>query len=175
MTKRVAPSLVVVSGLPGVGKTAVARSVAARLDAVHLSVDPVEDAMLTCGLSSGWELGVAAYEVTRVNAEQNLSLGWSVVVDAVNENDAARQTWRSAATRRGASLHFVMLTCPDQGEHRRRLRSRQRGFRSLPEPTWAQARERASTYEPWSDNVLEVEAVGQVEAVAEVITTAIMC
>jgi predicted kinase len=38
--------LVVISGLPGTGKTAVADGVAHRLIALHLSIDPIEDAML---------------------------------------------------------------------------------------------------------------------------------
>ncbi len=37
--------LVVVSGLPGTGKSAVAAQLASRLAALHLSVDPIEDAM----------------------------------------------------------------------------------------------------------------------------------
>jgi predicted kinase len=56
---------VVISGLPGTGKSAVARSVAELLHAVHLSVDPVEDALLGAGLERGWATGVAAYEAAR--------------------------------------------------------------------------------------------------------------
>ena len=55
------PLLVVISGLPGVGKTSVARALAHQLAAVHLSVDALEDAMLGCGLPRGWSVGVAAY------------------------------------------------------------------------------------------------------------------
>jgi hypothetical protein len=54
--------LIVVSGLPGVGKTSVAAAVATRLNGVHLSVDPVEDAILRCDLPAGRNVGVAAYE-----------------------------------------------------------------------------------------------------------------
>lgn len=61
--------LLVVSGLPGTGKTAVAREVARRSGAVHLSVDPVEDAMLACGLPRTRATGVAAYEVLRAVAQ----------------------------------------------------------------------------------------------------------
>jgi predicted kinase len=39
--------LIVVSGLPGTGKSAVAAELAARLGAVHLSIDPIEDALGT--------------------------------------------------------------------------------------------------------------------------------
>jgi len=95
--------LIVISGLPGTGKTAVAAGVAARLRAVHLSIDTVEDAMLGAGLAPGWQTGVAAYEATRAAAEQNLALGRDVVVDAVNDSEPARQTWRRAAERAAAA------------------------------------------------------------------------
>jgi predicted kinase len=43
--------LIVVSGLPGTGKSAVAEGLAARLKAVHLAIDPIEDALLDAGPS----------------------------------------------------------------------------------------------------------------------------
>lgn len=52
--------LVVLSGLPGVGKTSIAEIVAARTGSVHLSIDEVEESILACGLPRGWQVGVAA-------------------------------------------------------------------------------------------------------------------
>jgi predicted kinase len=152
--------LVVVSGLPGVGKSAVAAALAGRLSAVHLSVDPVEDAMLTAGLPSGWQTGVAAYEVTRASAVLNLAQGRVVVVDAVNDSKAARGTWRDASRSTRVPVVFVLLTCHDEVEHRRRLEGRVRGFGGLPEPTWAEVLERRAGYEPWDDDVCVVVDTG---------------
>jgi hypothetical protein len=59
---------IVVSGLPGTGKTAVAAALSAPLGAVHLSVDRIEDALLGAGLPPSWETGVAAYEAARAVA-----------------------------------------------------------------------------------------------------------
>ena len=118
------PALIVVSGLPGVGKTVVAAAVAARLNGVHLSVDPVEDAMLRCNLPAGWNVGVAAYEAVRTMA----ALGNVVVVDVVNDSEATRDTWRPAASNNEASLTFAVLTCSNLDEHRRRLEGRCRRF-----------------------------------------------
>ena len=61
--------LIVVSGLPGTGKSAVAEAVAAELGAVQLSIDVVEDALLGAGLPFSWQTGVAAYEAVRAAAE----------------------------------------------------------------------------------------------------------
>jgi predicted kinase len=151
------PVLVVVSGLPGVGKSVVAAAIAATLGGVHLSIDPVEDAMLGCKLPAGWNLGVAAYEAVRTMAEANLALGALVVVDAVNDSDAARQTWLRAAGASKASLAFAHLTCSDADEHRRRLQARVRGFAWLPEPSWEQVVDRSRNYVPWDFEHVEVD------------------
>ncbi|WME21910.1 AAA family ATPase [Brachybacterium sp. GU-2] len=149
--------LVVLSGLPGVGKTSVAEIVAARTGSVHLSIDAVEDSILACGLPRGWEVGVAAYEATRAMAELNLRLGHDVVVDAVNDSDEARQTWRAAAARTGADMEFVHVPISDAQEHRRRLHGRDRGLAPVGEPTWADVHRRRSDYAAWSDAVAEID------------------
>ena len=99
--------LIVISGLPGTGKTAVAAEVARAADAIHLSIDTVEDALLGAGFPRSWTTGVAAYEAVRAAAEQNLDLGRVVVVDAVNDSEPARDTWRRAVATTGAPLMFV--------------------------------------------------------------------
>ena len=67
--------LIVMSGLPGVGKSTLADELGRRLPACVLSVDPVEDAMLRAGLRQSFETGVAAYEVCGTLAARQLALG----------------------------------------------------------------------------------------------------
>jgi predicted kinase len=150
--------LVVISGLPGTGKTTVARAVAEQLSAVHLSIDEVEDALLGAGLERGWTTGVAAYEVVRVLAESNLTLGRTVVVDAVNDSEPARATWPRAARAAGVDVRFVVLVATDEERHRQRLESRGARFSHLPEPTWQDVRARATTCEPWVGDHVTIDA-----------------
>jgi predicted kinase len=144
--------LIVISGLPGMGKSAVAAALAARLGAAHLSIDPIEDALLGAGLARSWETGVAAYEAARVMAEQNLALGASVVVDAVNDSEPARETWRVAAANARTELALVLLTLDDEAKHRQRLEGRSRDLTHLPEPSWDDVRARAAAYAPWAED-----------------------
>ena len=95
--------LVVVSGLPGTGKSALADALAAHLGVVHLSIDVAEEAMLAVGLAPNWTTGVAAYEAAGALASLNLGLGSVVVVDAVSDSEDARSTWRSAGRTRWAT------------------------------------------------------------------------
>lgn len=150
--------LTVISGLPGTGKSTVASAVARRARAVHLSVDETEDALLGSGLPAGWTTGVAAYEAVRAAAEQNLGLGHRVVVDAVNDSEAARATWRRAAERSGTPLLCILLVPPPAGMHRDRLAGRTRPLVHVPEPTWAEVMTRAQTYEPWQGDHVEVDS-----------------
>jgi len=149
--------LVVLSGLPGVGKKSIAEVVAARTGSVHLSIDEVEESILACGLSPRWPVGVAAYEATRAMVERNLRLGHDVVVDAVNDSEGARQTWRTAAARTGAHIDFVHLEISVAHEHERRLSERDRGFTYVGEPTWSDVQRRRADYAAWSDAVWEFD------------------
>jgi predicted kinase len=151
--------LVVVSGLPGVGKSTVAAALAARWGATHLSIDEVEDALLGCGLPAGERTGVAAYEAVRAAAQQNLALGNTVVVDAVNDSEPARETWRRAARATDRPLRFVLLALEDADEQRRRLTGRLRGHAHLPEPAWSRVEQVARGYADWAgDEVVRVDA-----------------
>lgn len=159
--------LIVISGLPGTGKTAVAAALAARLRAVHVSIDPIEDALLGAGFPRSYETGVASYEAARVVAVQNLGRDVPVVVDAVNDSEPARETWRRAAADGGAELAFVLLTLDDVDEHRRRLAGRVRRLRNVREPSWDEVRARAAAYAPWPDGACL--RVGAERAVDEVV------
>ena len=158
--------LIVISGLPGTGKSAIATLVAEQLSAVHLSIDVIEDALLGAGLERSWTTGVVAYEAVRAVAEQNLLLGRTVVVDAVNDSELARETWRAASAHTHAPLVFVLLTVDDEGEHRRRLEGRSRSLSNIPEPSWDEVSARAAAFAPWAGECVRVSADGRLDDVA---------
>lgn len=161
--------LVVISGLPGTGKTAVAAVVARGAEAVHLSIDTVEDALLGAGLARSWVTGVAAYEAVRAAAEQNLGLGRIVVIDAVNDSEPARDTWRRAAATADVPLIFVLLTLDDEVEHRRRLEGRTRNLGNVHEPSWDDISSRRASFEPWEDVHLRMNARESIQHIANAI------
>jgi predicted kinase len=165
------PALLVVSGLPGTGKSALAAALAARLAAAHLSIDVVEEALLATGCPPGWKTGVAAYEAVGALARANLETGHPVVVDAVNDSDAARQTWRTAARVTGADLRFVVTICSDPVEHRRRLEARVRGFEHVGEPTWVEVLARSAADELWLDDHLVVDTLAPLDSILDEVCT----
>lgn len=159
--------LVVISGLSGTGKSTVGEAVARRVRAVWLSVDDVEEALLGVGLASDWTTGIAAYQAVAAAATENLRVGHVVIVDAVNDSEPARDTWRRAAKAGSASLVFVLLTPPPEQEHRRRLRGRTRRLRHQSEPTWGQVLARARSFERWRDPPLTIDSGQPLDVVVD--------
>jgi len=140
--------LIVTAGLPGSGKSTIAEELAQRLGAPVLSVDPIEAAMWRSGIPVTMT-GIAAYAVAEAIAAENLGLGLSVVVDAVNPVQAARTAWKQLAEQKGALLTFVECTCSDPTAHRTRVEARIRGIVGMPEITWDQVEVRRGEYEPF--------------------------
>ncbi|GAA4739909.1 AAA family ATPase [Modestobacter marinus] len=135
--------LIVVGGLPGVGKTSVARAVAGELRAAHLRVDAFEVALLRQGLVPGAaEVGAHGYDLALAAADTCLTAGTDVLVDAVFDVAAARRPFRDLAAGHGVPVHWVRLICTDRAEHRRRVEGRSADLPGHVVPTWEQVRAR---------------------------------
>ena len=74
--------IIIVSGLPGSGKSSVAEALSRELSLPIFSIDPIEAAMWRSSISKDMT-GVAAYEIVAALADEHLKLGHSVVIDAV--------------------------------------------------------------------------------------------
>jgi predicted kinase len=147
---KIAPTLIVLSGLPGSGKSVLAESISRSLSIPVFSIDPIEAAMWRAGLTKA-DTGVAAYEVARALADEHLRLRLSVVVDAVNPAEAPRAAWRNLAAKHRVSLKIIECVCSDETMHRQRIESRVRSIAPTHELTWARLLQRRAEYEAWTD------------------------
>lgn len=111
--------------------------------------------------------GVAAYTVACAVAREQLRLGLSVVVDAVNPVEAAREMWRSLAREQGAGLLVIECMCSDRQLHRQRVEARTRNIPGLAEVTWQRVEERRREYEPWTDDRLVLDTARGFEGVGD--------
>jgi predicted kinase len=153
-----AAMLIVLSGLPATGKTVLAAAVARELGAVLLSVDPVDSALAAEGVRESGSAGRAAYAVVGAMAEQNLALGTTVVVDAVNAVGEAKTFWIELSRRTGARLLAVETILSDRNVHRERLSGRVREL-AIAEPTWEAVVLRRDEWVAWPFAPLVVDSV----------------
>ena len=152
------PTLIVLSGMPGTGKSTLASALGKRTGLPVFSVDPIESAILDARIERSFETGLAAYTVAIALADARLELGHGAIADAVNAVPWAKQQWRRLARRRRARLKIIECVCSDQAIHRRRLRRRRRGLK-LSEPTWDDVVRRNQEWVPWTGRVLVVDAL----------------
>lgn len=143
--------LIVLGGLPGVGKTTVARELARAIGAAHLRIDSVEQALRNAGIKVRGE----GYSVAYALAEDSLRVGCHVVADCVNPWPLTRREWRTVASRAGARVIDVEIVCSDSDEHRRRVETRPVDISGHQLPTWQEVVER--DYRAWDGERLVID------------------
>jgi predicted kinase len=154
--------LIAFGGLPGTGKTTLAKAVAKKYSAVYLRIDTIERAIRVERPSE--DIGPAGYVVAYRLAEENLRLGRIVVADSVNPLQITRESWSQVARNAGVPLVEVEVLCSDLLEHRRRIESKPPDLDGLA-LTWASVCQR--TYEKWPAPHVIIDTAGKSIAEAE--------
>lgn len=163
--------LIILSGLPGVGKTTIARELAHQLGAMHIRIDSIEQALRDSKLACG-PLDDAGYRVGYAVALDNLRVGRMVIADSVNPIAISRNAWLEVATRAQVRAIEVELKCSDAKEHRNRLENRVEDIVGSPPLTWQEVT--AREYHAWDREHLIVDtAVCSVEQAVKIIQEAL--
>lgn len=163
--------LIVLGGLPGTGKTTIAREIVARSPAVYLRIDSIEQAIVSARVLTG-DVGPAGYVVAYELARANLALGQTVVADCVNPLQLTREAWRAVAADTYSRVIEVEIVCSDIAEHQRRVTQRTSDIPGLVPPTWAAVQRR--DYAPWTTDrlVIDTAVVSAAEAAQSILDRA---
>lgn len=162
--------LIILGGLPGAGKTTIARELARRIGAVHLRIDSIEQAILRSTLANQElrDAHDAGYCVAYAVAEDNLVAGRTVVADSVNPLPITRDSWLKVANRAQVRAVEIELICSDADEHRRRVETRIADIPGHQPPTWQEVISR--DYHPWDREHIAIDtACKSVEEIVKII------
>ncbi|WP_426134809.1 AAA family ATPase [Pseudomonas sp. PWP3-1b2] len=146
--------LSVFSGLPGSGKTTIARELAQRTGAVYLRIDVIEQALRDAGVLAG-DVGASGYAVANALALSNLRLGQKVIADCVNPVRESREAWKATAAMAGVECLDIQVVCSDRLEHQRRVEARTGDIPGLEPPGWHSVL--AHEYEVWDKPPLTID------------------
>lgn len=148
--------LIVVSGLPGSGKSTVAEGIAEQLGLPIFSVDPIVSSIVKSGSTRSSKTDAAAFLVAETLASEQMSLGISVIIDAVNAVNEVREMWRNLSRTHYAEL--IIIECIlDRALHKKRIESRIRNLPGMSETTWDDVLDRRKVWQPWNEERLVLD------------------
>lgn len=151
--------LVVMSGLPGTGKSTVSLALASELGVLALSKDVIEAALWRRGVGRELQSSWVAHEILTALVEDSLRQGRGVVVDTVATTEEVRQDWRNAAQSHAVPFVVIVCECSDLDTHRRRLEGRTRGIAGWPELQWSDVESSRGRWEEWSEVHLTLDSM----------------
>jgi predicted kinase len=155
--------LVVVSGLPGTGKSAIAGALSEATGAPVLGRDLIGAALSRAGVTAAGDPDGVAFDLLGVLAGEQLRVGGAAILDSVGGRDSTRAQWRALAAAHDVPLLVIECVCSDVRIHRERLEGRRRGIPDWYELTWAHVEEARTRYVPWEGQRLMLDATEPLE------------
>ncbi len=150
--------LIIFGGLPGVGKTTIAKKLAHKIGATYIRIDSIEQAIKKSLLQVD-DFVDSGYVVGYGLAKDNLLLGNKVIADSVNPIEITRKAWLAVAQEVGCKAVEIEVVCSDKAEHQRRVEERIPDIIGHKLPNWQQVVDR--DYEPRTTNHLIIDTANK--------------
>ncbi|WP_062306705.1 AAA family ATPase [Demequina subtropica] len=149
------PTLVILGGLPAVGKSTVASVLNETGMFAYIRIDSIEQALRDSGEMGPDGVQAAGYLAGYAVSGDLLDGGNDVLVECVNPIEATRAAWRDVAETRGAAVIEVELHCSAPEVHRARAEGRVVDVPGLKLPDWQAIQTRE--YDAWDSADLHID------------------
>jgi predicted kinase len=151
------PTLILFAGMPGSGKTTLARMVARRLCIPVFAKDRVQRVLRDHNLAD--ESSGDGYYLILDMADEQLSLGLSVILDATFPLDHFRIVASEIAARHKANFCAIYCYCSDDDAWRERMTTRVQYVPNWQPVGWDVVVRMRDYYQPWNDNALLTDSL----------------
>jgi predicted kinase len=154
--EKAGPILYIFSGLPGTGKSTLAKNLAEKLNAVYIRIDTIEQAIRDlCNFNVQAEGYRLAYRIV----EDNLNIGNNVISDQCNPIKLTRKEWENIALKNKCKYINIEIICSNKIEHKNRVENRKEEIENLKLPTWEEIMERE--YDKWEEEHIIIDTANK--------------
>jgi predicted kinase len=143
------PTLVLISGLPGTGKTRLANELARHLQVPVFAKDRFQAQLRSLGFT-GRE-GAEGYHLLFDMADQQLSLGMGAILDAVFPLYGFRRKAHELAEHHEARFKAILCYCSDEALLKGRMEKREQYVPEWSPVGWDEVLKIRAYFEPWDD------------------------
>jgi predicted kinase len=154
---RLEPTLILFAGMPGSGKTTLARMVARRLKVPVFAKDRMQRVLRDHHLAP--ENSGDGYYLILDIADELLSLGLSVILDATFPLDHFRTVASEIAARYRANFCVIYCYCSDETVWKERMVDRVHYVPGWKPVGWNDVERMQEYYQPWNANALFVDSM----------------
>jgi predicted kinase len=161
------PVIIMLSGLPGTGKSFLSHKLAERLPFMIIESDAVRKELFPRPSYSARE-SAAVFRAVHHRIEKMLQNGLSVIFDATNLEERHRKIVYKIAERTGAKLILVEVEAPPETVQKRlKARSLNRSCNDHSDATWEIYRRMRKTAETINQSHYTVNTAGEINSIIE--------
>ena len=127
------PTLIIIGGIPGTGKSTLAKALSRELKVPVFSKDELEASIVRAGLSEAKDMRGVGYEIMATLARNQIETGNSAIFDFIASSNRVINLWPDLLFE---SYIYIECICSDEKIHKDRIEERIRPIEGWYELCW---------------------------------------
>ncbi len=155
------PTLIVIGGLPGTGKSTLANALSKKMNVPVFSKDELEAAVARKGLASNKDMNGVGYEIMEALSKRQHENENSAIFDFIASRSRVEELWPNLLEN---EFKYIECICSSQEIHKERIDVRERNIPGWYELTWKDILSIQNNYQPLKPESLVLDSINDLSA-----------
>jgi predicted kinase len=155
------PTMIVIGGVPGTGKSTLANALSKDMNIPVFSKDELEAAVVRKGLGSSKNMHGVGYEILASLATKQIENGNNCIFDFIASRNRVEELWPQLLE---YDIKYIECVCTMEDVHKDRIQSRNRNIKGWYELTWEEVLNIKSNYQSLKPERLVLDSICNVDS-----------